>query len=228
MTLNSGLDVDKCPWFSTATNWVLQIRLLLMSIYKHAWPYLKPKHTYTRTLSTARPWLQSTPDYQQLHIYPTALTGPYKTYCGLLPSGLPVPLRTRHCCCSDLTFCLLPARPGHCLLNKTRTTLKAGENREVWRLIFLHELQLILTVILLQLAEALEMGFPTDHIRLGISDGLLDIWFQFESKKEIPLTNLPTPGKLRRLWFDLILLCWTWFYNLRDLFAPRHWTASTG
>ena len=52
-----------------------------------------------------------------------------------------------------------------------------------------------MTVNTLQLAEAMEMHLSTDHVNMGISDALIDIWTKFEANKEIGLTDLPTPGK---------------------------------
>ncbi len=72
----------------------------LVTSINMAKPY--PKTCKTQTLSTARPGVQHTPDYQYLHAQ-IALVGPYKTYCQLSPPGyspkqttndwLPVPLQ---------------------------------------------------------------------------------------------------------------------------------------
>ena len=47
---------------------------------------------------------------------------------------------------------------------------------------------------ILQLAEAQEMHISVEHVNMGTSDALVDMWVKFESNREIGLTNLPTPG----------------------------------
>ena len=49
---------------------------------------------------------------------------------------------------------------------------------------------------MLQLAEAQEMHISVEHVDMGTSDALVDIWVKFESNRDIGLTNLPTPGKM--------------------------------
>ena len=53
----------------------------------------------------------------------------------------------------------------------------------------------------------MEMQLSTEHVNMGLSDALVDIWIKFEANKEIGLTDLPTPGKainFQKLHFNVI------------------------
>ena len=41
------------------------------------------------------------------------------------------------------------------------------------------------------------MHISVEHVNMGISDALIDVWVKFEANQEIGLTNLPTPGECR-------------------------------